>query len=125
MSGPPPFVPIAGSKPELDSVQPILAQQFNPASLTGTFQPVTLAGFSDTVKIWKVYNGGSVAIDISLDGTNLWDVWPAGATLIIDLQTNHNCNPPYGSGTLNGRLGQVIWVRTCVNPTWLTITGLR
>lgn len=121
----PPFVPNPGSNPQLDSMQPILAQQFNPGSLNATFQPVSVSGFSDNCKIMKVYNGGSVAIDVSLDGVNLWDVWPAGATLIIDLQTNHNDNPPYGSGTLNGRLGQVIWVRTCVNPTWLTITGLR
>ena len=113
------------SAPQLDSFQPILMQQFNPASLTGTFQAVTVAGFSDNIKIMKVFNGSTISIDVSYDGTNPHDIWPAGATIIIDLQTNHNANPPYGSGTLNGRLGQVIWVRTSVHPTYLSISGLR
>ncbi len=119
------FIPNPASSPELDSFQPILAQQFNPASLTGSFQPIVVSGLSDNCKILKIYNGGLVAFDVSYDGINLHDVWPAGATIIIDLQTNHNDNPPYGSGTLYARLGQVIWVRTSVNPTWLTIAGIR
>jgi len=113
------------SAPQLDCFQPILAQQFNPASLTGTFQPISVSGFSDNCKLVQIWNGGAVAIDVSLDGVNLWAVWPAGATIILDVQANHADNPPYGSGTLNGRLGQIIWVRTSVNPTWLTISGLR
>jgi len=105
--------------------QAIPASQFNPASLTGTFQPVFTAGFPDNIKIMHVYNGGAVAMDYSYDGVNLAGVWPAGATLIIDLQTNHSDAPPYGSGTLNGRAGQNVWLRTSVNPTWLTIGGYR
>lgn len=113
------------SSPQYDWFQSITALQFNPVSLTGSFQPVSAAGFSDNIKIMTVYNGSNVAIDYSFDGVNLAGVWPAGATLVIDLQTNHDDNPPYGSGTLNGRLGQIIWVRTSVNPTYLTIGGFR
>ncbi len=113
------------SSPQLDSFQAIPALQFDPGTLTGSFQAISLAGFADNVKIIFVYNGGLVAIDYSYDGVNLHGVWPAGATLAIDLQTNHQDAPPYGSGTLNGRLGQNIWVRTSVHPTWLTIAALR
>ena len=113
------------SNQEQDWFQCIPASQFNPASLTGSFQPVFTSGFPDNIKIMEVYNGSAVAYDVSFDGVNLHKVWPAGATLIIDLQTNHRDNPPYGSGTLNGRAGQNIWVRTSLNPTFLTISGYR
>ena len=113
------------SNPEQEWFQAITAGQFNPASLSGTFQPVFASGFPDNIKIMTVYNGGAVAMDYSFDGVNLAGVWPAGATLVIDLQTNHSDNPPYGSGTLNGLAGQNVWVRTSVNPTYLTIGGYR
>lgn len=113
------------STQEQEWFQAIQASQFNPASLTGTFQPIFASGFPDNIKIMEVYNGSAVAMDYSFDGTTLHGVWPAGATLIIDLQTNHSDNPPYGSGTLNGRAGQNVWVRTSVNPTYLTIGGYR
>jgi hypothetical protein len=113
------------SDPQYDWFQAITASQFNPASLSGSFQPVFTNGFPDNIKIMEIYNGASVAMDVSYDGVNLHSVWPAGATLIVDLQANHSGNPPYGSGTLNGRAGQNVWVRTSVNPTWLTIGGYR
>ena len=113
------------SNSEQEWFQAILVSQFNPASLTGTFQPVFTSGFADNIKIMTVYNGGAVAMDYSFDGVNFAGVWPAGATLIVDLQTNHSDNPPYGSGTLNGRAGQNVWVRTATNPTWLSIGGFR
>lgn len=110
---------------EQDWFQAIAASQFNPATLTGTFQPVFSSGFPDNIKIMEIYNGSAVAMDYSYDGTTFNGVWPAGATLIIDLQTNHRDNPPVGGGTLNGRAGQNVWVRTSVNPTYLTIGGYR
>jgi hypothetical protein len=113
------------SNPQYDWFQAITAEQFDPTTLTGTFQPITVAGFSDNIKVMTVYNGSNIPIDVSYDGVNLAAVWPAGATLIVDLQTNHDDNPPYGSGTLNGRAGQIIWVRTCIHPTWLTVGGYR
>lgn len=113
------------SSNEYDWFQAITASQFNPASLSGSFQPVFTSGFPDNIKIMHFFNGGSVAIDVSFDGINLNLVLPASATLIVDLQTNHSDNPPYGSGTLYGRAGQNVWVRTSVNPTWLTVGGIR
>lgn len=86
---------------------------------------ISYGGFPDNIKIMQLYNGGVVAIDFSFDGINFHGTWPEGATLIVDFQTNHADNPPYGSGTLNGNAGQNIWVRTSVNPTWLTIGGYR
>lgn len=111
--------------PELSSFQAIPAAQFNTAGLTGTFQPLNGSGFPADIKIMQVYNGSGVAIDISYDGINLAIVWPAGATLIVDFQTNHSNTSSFGSGTLNGRQGQVIYGRTSVNPTYLTIGGFR
>lgn len=113
------------SSPEQSWFQAIPASQFDPASLSSSFQPVFTSGFPDNIKIMEAYNGGAVAVDVSYDGVNLHSVWPAGATLMIDFQTNHAGNPPYGSGTLNGRAGQNVWVRTSVNPTFLTIGGFR
>ncbi len=113
------------SDPQNEWFQAITAGQFNPASLSGSFQPVFTSGFSDNINIMTVYNGSAVSMDYSFDGVNLHGVWPSGATLVIDLQCNHTDNPPYGSGTLNGRAGQNVWVRTSTNPTYLTIGGFR
>ncbi len=111
--------------PEQDWFQAIPVAQFNPASLSGTFQPIFTDGFADNIKIMTVYNGGAVAFDVSFDGVNLHAVWPAGSTLVIDLQTNHRDTASYGAGTLYGRTGQNVWVRTSVNPTFLTVGGFR
>ena len=113
------------SNPELDSFQPILSADFNLSSLTGTFQPLNGTGFSDNIKMLKIYNGSAIGVDISYDGVNKHDFWPAGATLIFDFQTNHNDNPPYGSGTLYGRAGQIIYGRTSSTSTDLNMSGYR
>jgi hypothetical protein len=110
---------------ELSSVQMIPAASFDLTTLTGTFQPMNGTGFADDIKICKIYNGGSVGVDISLDGVTKHDFWPAGATLIVDFQTNHSDNSAYGAGTLNGRKGQIIWGRTSTTSTQLQIAGFR
>ena len=114
------------SNPELDSFQPILSVDFMLSTLTGTFQALNgPGGFSDNLKMLKIFNGSAVGVDISYDGVNKHDFWPSGATIIFDFQTNHNDNPPYGSGTLYGRAGQIIWGRTAETPTYLNISGYR
>lgn len=113
------------SSPQYNWFQAIPCSQFDPGTLSGTFQPIFTAGFPDNIKIMEVFNGGTVAVDVSFDGTTLHAVWPAGATLIIDLQANHADNPPSGGGTLNGKKGQNVWVRTSTNPTFLTVGGYR
>lgn len=113
------------SSPQADYFQAIPAAQFDPATLTGSFQPVFASGFPDNIKIMTVYNGSAVTVDVSYDGTTLHGQWPPGTTMIVDLQANHSGNPPYGSGTLNGRVGQNVWVRTAVNPLYISIGGFR
>lgn len=98
--------------------------EFDPATLTGTFQVMNGSGFSDTVKIWKLWNGSiTVSIEISLDGITPHDFIPPQGTLIVDFQENHSANTTYGNGTLNLRKGQLIWGRTATNPSWLQIIG--
>lgn len=111
---------------ELSCVQCVTKAQFNPASLTGSYQALNGSGFSDTVKIWKLYNGSTtVAIDISLDGVTNHDFIPPLGTLIVDFQTNHYDGGTYGTGTLNLRKGQIIWGKTAEQPTFLQIIGYR
>ncbi len=120
---------------ELSCVQCVLKAQFNPASLTGTYQALNGAGsqsnagqvgFSDTAKILKLYNGSTtVSIDISLDGVNDHDFIPPLGTLIIDFQTNHYDGGTYGTGTLNVRNGQILYGKTAANPTFLQVVGYR
>jgi len=110
---------------ELSSFQCITAATFDLTTLTGTFQALNGTGFSDDIKILKIYNGSGVGVDISYDGVNKHDFWPAGATLIIDLQTNHQNTSSFGSGTLYGRKGQIIYGRTSTTATQLQIVGYR
>ena len=111
---------------ELSSVQCVTKATFNPASLTGSYQAMNGTGFSDTVKILKLYNGSTtVSIDISLDGVNDHDFIPPLGTLIVDFQTNHYDGAIYGSGTLNVRKGQILYGKTAASPRFLQIVGYR
>jgi hypothetical protein len=108
---------------EFNWFQAIPAGQFNGASLSGTFQPVFTTGFAHSIKVMTLYNGFTSAMDYSFDGTNLAGVLPPGGTMVIDIQANHRDNSESGAGTLYGKLGQNVWVRTSVNPTYLTVGG--
>ncbi len=120
---------------ELSRVQCVLKAQFNPASLTGAYQVINGAntqsnistvGFSDTVKILKIWNPSTtVSLDISLDGVNDHDFIPPLGTLIVDFQTNHYDGGTYGTGTLNVAQGQLIWAKTAAQPTFVQIVGYR
>ncbi len=120
---------------ELSRVQCVLKAQFNPASLTGSYQAINGAGtqsdagqvgFSDSAKILKMYNPStSVSIDISLDGVNDHDFIPPLGTLIVDFQTNHYDGGSYGTGTLNVAKGQIIFAKTAAQPTYVQIIGYR
>jgi hypothetical protein len=107
---------------EFSAVQCVVKSSFNPASLTGSYQALNGTGFSDNVKILKLYNGSStVSIDISLDGVTDHDFIPPLGTLIVDFQTNHYDGGTYGTGTLNVRAGQILWGKTAANPTYLRL----
>lgn len=111
---------------ELSSVQCVPKAVFNPALLNGTYQPMNGSGFSDTVKIMKLFNGSTtISIDISLDGVNNHDFIPPQGTLIVDFQSNHYDAPNYGAGTLNVRKGQILWGKTAESPTFLQMIGYR
>ncbi len=112
---------------DLMRLQAVIKSVFNPASLTGTYQPLNGPnGFSDTVKILKIYNPSTtVSIDISLDGVNNHDFIPPLATIIIDCQSNHADSATFGSGTLNIAAGQILWGKTAESPTFLQIIGFR
>jgi hypothetical protein len=111
---------------ELSSVQCVIKSVFNPASLTGTYQAMNGSGFSDDVKIFKLYNGSTtISIDISLDGVNNHDFIPPLGTLIVDFQAGHADNSSNGAGTLYVRKGQVLWGKTAEAPTFLQMIGYR
>ena len=100
--------------------------QFDPASLTASYQPINGTGFSDTVKILKIFNPSTtISIDISLDGVTDHDFIPPLAFMVIDCQTNHADGPIYGTGTLSVAKGQVLWAKTASQPTYIQIVGYR
>lgn len=119
---------------DLSSFQCIEMAVFNTATLTGTFEPLngpssylifTGLGFENDIKILKIYNGGTNGIIISYNGITRHDYWPSGSTIIIDLQTNHQDESAYGSGTLNGRKGQVIFGSGTAGTGNVYISGYR
>jgi hypothetical protein len=111
---------------ELMSVQCVTKAEFNPASLTGSYQAMNGSGFSDTIKILKIYNPSTtVSIDVSLDGVNPHDFIPPLSTLIVDFQTNHADSASFGTGTLNVRKGQILYGKTAANPTFLQMVGYK
>ncbi len=111
---------------ETSRVQCVLKSQFDPTTLTTSYQPMNGSGFSDTVKVLKIYNPSTtISIDVSLDGVNSHDFIPPQSTLIVDFQTNHYDGPIYGSGTLNVAMGQILWGKTASQPTFLQIIGYR
>jgi hypothetical protein len=120
---------------DFQGVQCVLKAQFDPGALTGSYQPmngagtqsnVLTVGFSDSVKIMKIWNPSTtISIDISLDGVNDHDFIPPLGTLIVDFQTNHADGSTSGTGTLNLRLGQIIWGKLAAHPSFVQIIGYR
>lgn len=110
---------------DFSSFQCIPMAVFNTATLAGTYAALNTTGFADDIKILKIYNAGTLGVTISYDSVTDHDFWPAGATLIIDLQTNHADNSSYGAGTLNGRKGQIIFGKGTAGVGNLYISGYR
>lgn len=108
-------------------VSAIPKEEFDPASLNGTFQVMNgVTGLEDSIKIWKLWNGStSIAIEISFDGVNPHDYIPPQGTLIVDFEANHASQTTFGNGTWYMRKGQLIWGRTAANPTFLQMIGYR
>ncbi len=98
---------------------------FNPASLTGTYQLLFTTFPSQDVKLMKVFNGSATNIDISYDGTNDHDIWPAGAYIIFDFQSNHAENPNSAGGVKYLQQGQLIYGKTSSVGAQLVVAGYR
>jgi len=109
---------------ELSRLQCTVKSEFNPASLTGTYQALNGSGFSDAAKIFKIYNPSTtVSIDISLDGVNDHDFIPPLGTLIVDVQAAHASGASFGCGILRVSKYQILYGKTASNPTYLQIVG--
>jgi hypothetical protein len=121
---------------DLDSFQCIEMAVFDANSLSGTYQAMNGAaqqadtgsvGFQDDIKILKIYNDGSTGVTISFNGVVKHDYLPSKGTQIIDLQTNHKDWGTHGTGTLNGRKGQIVYGKGSSSTAGLNIyiTGYR
>lgn len=121
---------------DLSSFQCIEMAVFDASSLTGSYQVMNGAsqqadtgsiGFEDDIKILKIYNDGSTGVTISFNGVKKMDYLPSKGTMILDLQANHSDNSSYGSGTLNGRKGQLVYGKGTASSAGLNIyiTGYR
>lgn len=120
---------------ESTRVQCVLKAQFNPASLTGSYQAlngagtqsdVNQVGFSDNAKVMKIYNPSTtVSIDVSFDGVNDHDFIPPLGTLIVDFQANRSDGPVFSNGTWNVARYQILFGKTAAQPTYLQIIGYR
>lgn len=120
---------------ETSRVTAVLKAQFDPASLTTDYQPLNGAGsqsdasqigFSDTVKVMKIYNPSStISVDISFDGVQDQDFIPPLGTLIVDFQANHYDGPVFASGQWNVAKYQILWGKLAANPTFIQIVGYR
>ena len=100
-----------------------------------SYQYFTGSGFQNDIKILELYNGSNVLIILSFTmitvnvmGTptnvNVQNATlPAGATKIIDLQANHADTSSYGSGTLNGKQGQLVWGNAAAGTGNVYISG--
>ncbi len=98
---------------------------FSSASMTGSYQSLNTTGFSDNIKALKFYNGTNKDITLSYSGTTDEDFAPAGSTFIVDLQTNHHNQGDGGSGTLNGRKGQIVYGKGTAGTGSFYIIGYK
>ena len=120
---------------ELSSFECIEMAVFDLTGLTGSYQVLNGAtqqadtssvGFQYDIKILKLYNDGDEAITLSFNGVVKHDYLPSKGTMILDLQANHADNSAYGSGTKNGRQGQLVYgLGTASTAGNLYITGYR
>ena len=111
---------------DFSSLQAITMAVYNTAGLAGTYASLNSTGFSDDIKVLKIYNGSNVGVTVSYDGgVTDQDFFPAGATQILDIQANHDTNSAYSSGTLHGRKKQVMMGKGSAGVGSFYIIGYR
>lgn len=96
---------------------------FNSAGLVGTYAALNGTGFASPIKVLKIYNGSTVGITISFDGVNDHDYYPSGATLIIDIQSNHGTDAVNAMGMWRGRQNQILYGKGSAGTGNLYISG--
>ena len=85
-----------------NKIEPTELHTFDCSTLSGTFQVIELGGFDYDLAVYKVYNGSSSDILVSYNGVDTKDVFPAGSTLVLDVQANkegHKAAWPAGRET--------------------------
>lgn len=113
------------------SFQAITRAVFNTNALNASYAPLNTPGFSDDIKILKIINMGTQGVDISYNGVTDHDFIPPFAPgtnvvpFVLNLQANHACNSSNGSGTLNGRKGQIIYGKGTAGTGNLYIIAYR
>jgi len=111
---------------ELSRVQCVTKSEFDLSTLTGTFAALNGTGFSDNVKVMKIFNPSTtVSLDVSFNGVDAHDFIPPLSTLIVDFQANHLTGPTFSGGMWNVARYQILYGRTAVNPSFLQIVGYR
>jgi hypothetical protein len=93
----------------------------------------TGSGFPDNIKTLQFYNGSTVPVTMSFKQivnsgsvVNVPNFYlPVGGTFVLDIQANHANNSAYGSGTLNGRVGQRIWGNATAGTGSIYISAFR
>lgn len=114
---------------ELTRFQCITRAVFDTSSITASYQSLNGSGFSQPIKILKIINLGTNGIDISYDGVKDHDYYIAAPAtgspipLIINFQANHADTSAYGSGTLYGAQGQIIYGKGTAGTGNLYIIG--
>lgn len=95
------------------------------STLGASYTALNGSGFEDDIKILKIISLATQGITISYDGVEDHDFYPAGASFLLDLQTNHSNNSAYSSGTYRGRKGQIIYGKGAGNTGNLYIIGYK
>ena len=71
---------------------PIEMQSFNSSSLTGSYQAINSAGFTQPLAVLRLVNDSNQDVTISYDGSTDNDFLRSGDTLQIGAQTNRDGN---------------------------------
>ena len=72
-----------------NNVLPVTLTSFNSTGLSGSYQAINSAGFSQPCFLIRVINDSDADITVSFDGSVNHDFVQAGTTLEINAQSNH------------------------------------
>lgn len=108
---------------EENFLQPIPREEFNSASLTGSYQVVNTSGFPASLKILKIWNDANVPMNISFNGSTAHDFAPAKSGFVLDAQANHQTEGQSSAGTKYLRKGTKLYVSGTAGSGNLYVMG--